>query len=84
MSLGREQGTNSEHHLEVSLKSGGRQGGYSINPEKSVVFFCVFVFEYTGGFHIISKFCKVFAFLKIIFFSNKGEISYFLTSSLTH
>lgn len=60
-------------------KSGGRQGGYSINPEKSVVFFCVFVFEYTGVFHIISKFCKVFAFLKIIFFSNEGEISYFFS-----
>ena len=76
MSLSRELGTNSEHHSEVSLKDGGRQGGYSVKPEKFVVFFCVFVFEYTGFFHIISKFCKGFAFLENFFFSNQGEISY--------
>lgn len=65
MSLSREQGTNSEHCSEASLKGGGWQGGFIVNSEKFVVFFCVFVFESTSFFHIISRFCKI---SKIIIF----------------
>lgn len=67
MILSREQGTNSEHHAEVSLKGGGRQGGYSVNPEKFVVFFGVCL--NTQVFSIsVTVFCSFLHFSKNFFF----------------
>lgn len=77
-SLSREQETN------VSLAGGGRQGGYVVNPEKFVVFFCVFVFEYTGFFPCDFQVLQSFCISEIIFFPVKGKFHIFLTSSLTH